>query len=244
MPFRNPRRSAPRRRSTPSRPKPASGVVWISLAYVGLTRAKARLFLSCAVQRRLAGYAGAREPSRFLLEMPPDAIVPVGGRREPVGPAAPPPWAGRVMEPASDPGPDPADEYPFRVGARVRHAGWGDGVLTGIQKDGGDVVVTYMIDHGMVIGDILHGLVITHAHEDHYGGVPTVVSTFTVERYVDSGFTADSPGFIGARNAAESDVRSVSGKISVPAVPELVPQLYSKTSFFGEYDTSRFFVCW
>jgi DNA helicase-2/ATP-dependent DNA helicase PcrA len=112
------------------------------LAYVGLTRAKARLFLSCAVQRRLAGYAGAREPSRFLLEMPPDAIVPVGGRREPVGPAAPPPWAGRVMEPASDPGPDPADEYPFRVGARVRHAGWGDGVLTGIQKDGGDVVVT------------------------------------------------------------------------------------------------------
>jgi hypothetical protein len=28
------------------------------------------------------------------------------------------------------------------VGARVRHAGWGDGILTGIQRDGEDVVVT------------------------------------------------------------------------------------------------------
>jgi DNA helicase-2/ATP-dependent DNA helicase PcrA len=47
-----------------------------------------------------------------------------------------------VAEPGPDPGPDPADDYPFRVGARVRHADWGDGILTGIQKDGADVVVT------------------------------------------------------------------------------------------------------
>jgi ATP-dependent DNA helicase UvrD/PcrA len=112
------------------------------LAYVGLTRAKARLFLSYAAERRLGGYAGLREPSRFLLEMPTEAVALIGGRRGPVGPGRPTAWPGRVSEPTPDPGPDPADEYPFRVGARVRHASWGDGILTGIQKDGQDMVVT------------------------------------------------------------------------------------------------------
>jgi DNA helicase-2/ATP-dependent DNA helicase PcrA len=111
------------------------------LAYVGLTRAKERLFLSYATERRLGGYAGLREPSRFLLEMPAEAVVPVGGRRRPAG-SGRAPWPGGVAEPAADPGPDPADEYPLRVGARVRHADWGDGILTGVQKDGQDVVVT------------------------------------------------------------------------------------------------------
>jgi ATP-dependent DNA helicase UvrD/PcrA len=112
------------------------------LAYVGLTRAKERLFLSYAAERRLGGYAGLREPSRFLLEMPAGAVTQIGGRRGDGSPARPAAWPGRVSEPMSDPGPDPADEYPLRVGARVRHADWGDGILTGIQKDGADVVVT------------------------------------------------------------------------------------------------------
>jgi DNA helicase-2/ATP-dependent DNA helicase PcrA len=112
------------------------------LAYVGLTRAKERLFLSYAAERRLGGYAGLREPSRFLVEMPAEAVLAIGGRRGDAGPGRPAAWPGRVSEPGPDPGPDPADEYPLRVGARVRHAGWGDGILTGIQRDGEDVVVT------------------------------------------------------------------------------------------------------
>ena len=112
------------------------------LAYVGLTRAKERLFLSYAAERRLGGYAGLREPSRFLLEMPAEAVTQIGGRRGESSSGRPAAWPGRVSEPGPDPGPDPADEYPFRVGARVRHANWGDGILTGIQKDGADVVVT------------------------------------------------------------------------------------------------------
>ncbi len=108
------------------------------LAYVGLTRAKRRLFLCFAAQRRLGAFAGTREPSRFLLEMPPDALVPVaggrrwggGGVREPV--AAAPPWDDA----------DGASEAPLRVGARVRHGRWGEGRVVGVQRDGEDWVAT------------------------------------------------------------------------------------------------------
>ena len=100
---------------------------------------------------------------------------------------------------------------------------------------GGAIVVQYMLDHGMVVGDFLDAMVITHAHEDHYGGGPTVASTFEIIRYVDPGFDADSAGFLEARGAAENDVRRVNGKIGVPAVPELVPRVFTATDLFGEY---------
>jgi DNA helicase-2/ATP-dependent DNA helicase PcrA len=45
------------------------------LAYVGMTRAKRRLFLSHAWRRATWGMGGASVPSRFLLEIPPDLMV-------------------------------------------------------------------------------------------------------------------------------------------------------------------------
>ena len=120
------------------------------LAYVGLTRAKQRLFLAYAVERRAGGYAGSREPSRFLLEMPPEALVLVGRGGRPVG-AGSGGWRGSAgsgwAAPSAVREPSPrsmidGDDYPLRVGARVRHAGWGDGLLVGIERDGEDFVVT------------------------------------------------------------------------------------------------------
>jgi DNA helicase-2/ATP-dependent DNA helicase PcrA len=104
------------------------------LAYVGLTRARERLFLSWAMTRRHGGYAGPREPSRFLHEMPGGAVVPVAR----AGPAPVPGRAGARPGPA----PEPADpDLPLRVGARVRHAGWGEGLVVGVAREGEDVVV-------------------------------------------------------------------------------------------------------
>ena len=115
------------------------------LAYVGLTRAKRYLFLAWAAERRTGGYAGPREPSRFLLEMPAEALVMVGGRKDGARPLSRGGWgrgsagaAPGVREPVVVDG----DEYPLRVGARVRHAGWGDGLLVGIERDGEEFVVT------------------------------------------------------------------------------------------------------
>jgi DNA helicase-2/ATP-dependent DNA helicase PcrA len=110
------------------------------LAYVGLTRAKQRLFLSYAAQRRLGAFGGMREPSRFLLEMPPESLVVVaGGRRWGVSGVREP--APRIGAPSS-PSPDEEEDAPLRVGARVRHGRWGEGRVIGVQRDGEDWVAT------------------------------------------------------------------------------------------------------
>ncbi len=99
------------------------------LCYVGFTRAEQRLFLSYALHRRLHGY-GLGEPSRFLLEIPEDQVRLLNaGRGES--------RAEPVAEPAEVP-----EDLPFRVGARVRHARWGEGLLVGIEREGEDVIVT------------------------------------------------------------------------------------------------------
>jgi DNA helicase-2/ATP-dependent DNA helicase PcrA len=70
------------------------------------------------------------EPSRFLLEIPEDQLHLINARRpEPVH--APP-----VSEPAPD------DDFPFRLGAKLRHARWGEGLLVGIQREGAAVLAT------------------------------------------------------------------------------------------------------
>jgi DNA helicase-2/ATP-dependent DNA helicase PcrA len=105
------------------------------LCYVGLTRAKDRLTLSWALHRRVHGY-GVGEPSRFLREMPEDRLLPLN--------------AGRAMETAAAPMAarevpryEPEEEsWPIRVGARVRHARFGDGLVVGVERDGGDTIVT------------------------------------------------------------------------------------------------------
>jgi DNA helicase II / ATP-dependent DNA helicase PcrA len=99
------------------------------LCYVGMTRAKQRLLLSFARQRRLHGL-GLGEPSRFLLEIPAEQTTLLNGRRG---------------QPASHPEPSPLglpEDLPLRVGARVRHGRWGEGMLVGIEQERGDIIVT------------------------------------------------------------------------------------------------------
>jgi DNA helicase-2/ATP-dependent DNA helicase PcrA len=101
------------------------------LCYVGLTRARERLYLSWALHRRIHGY-GVGEPSRFLREMPEEELEQLNVRREPrFEPAAP----------AFDP-PEPDEDWPIRVGAKVRHVRFGEGLVVGVERDGADTIVT------------------------------------------------------------------------------------------------------
>jgi DNA helicase-2/ATP-dependent DNA helicase PcrA len=112
------------------------------LAYVAFTRAKKRLFLSYAEQRRVYGELRYRRPSRFLDEMPHDELERVGARPQPQQrfsqPAAafrggPPQMARR---PAVAPGDSHVDPFEandsgegveLQLGMRVRHKKFGIG---------------------------------------------------------------------------------------------------------------------
>jgi superfamily I DNA/RNA helicase len=102
------------------------------LCYVGITRAEQRLYLSYAVHRRIHGY-GVGEPSRFLREMPEEHLTLLNASRpEPAFVAA-----------REVPRYEPQEEsWPIKVGARVRHARFGEGLVVGVERDGGDIIVT------------------------------------------------------------------------------------------------------
>jgi DNA helicase II / ATP-dependent DNA helicase PcrA len=100
------------------------------LCYVGVTRAMSELYLSYAEQRRLHGIDSVGRPSRFIAEIPAELIEEVRPRmhvsrpiyRQSSAPALP----GRLTDP----------EQPVRLGQRVRHGKFGDGVVLNCEGSG------------------------------------------------------------------------------------------------------------
>jgi DNA helicase-2/ATP-dependent DNA helicase PcrA len=107
------------------------------LCYVGITRAKRRLYMSWTRERRLFGRAERNLPSRFIDELPNELTE----RSESASPA--PFGASKAGAPAGGPAPGPALE--LRTGDDVVHASFGDGVVTGVEA-GGVVVVRFSGD--------------------------------------------------------------------------------------------------
>ncbi|MGP8034316.1 MAG: UvrD-helicase domain-containing protein [Steroidobacteraceae bacterium] len=95
------------------------------LAYVGMTRAMKSLYLSYAEQRRLHGVDSYAQVSRFVREIPEELIEEVRPRVQVSRPLA----VGRFRpeEPAA-PG--------MRLGGRVRHGKFGDGVILNVEGNG------------------------------------------------------------------------------------------------------------
>jgi DNA helicase-2/ATP-dependent DNA helicase PcrA len=102
------------------------------LCYVGLTRARERLYLSYAVHRRIHGY-GVGEPSRFLREMPEAHLTLLNASRPE------PAFAEARVVPRYEP---QEESWPIKVGARVRQARFGEGLVVGVERDGADIIVT------------------------------------------------------------------------------------------------------
>ena len=99
------------------------------LMYVGITRARDRLYLTCAFRRHIFGQAAAGMPSRFLGDIP-QALI--SAPREGRAPAAPPPrheYRQRLMERQIEAAPAPPPVQRFSDGERVRHPSFGDGVV-------------------------------------------------------------------------------------------------------------------
>jgi len=113
------------------------------LLYVGMTRARKRLYMFRAFQRRFHGQSGSQMASRFLLEIPESLITTqnIRGHSRVADRIPDPMWTKRA---ASTPAPRPAtrsaDE--FLPGEKVRHGVFGEGVVVSSSGSGNDTQLT------------------------------------------------------------------------------------------------------
>ncbi|MGF1567261.1 MAG: DNA helicase PcrA [Nodosilinea sp.] len=101
------------------------------LCYVGITRAKERLFISHARARRLYGNREPASPSLFLAELPAELISGNGGQSLPQKWATPIREARNQREVAAKPG-SGSHELDWTVGDVVVHNAYGTGEVTHI----------------------------------------------------------------------------------------------------------------
>ena len=121
------------------------------LAYVALTRAKERLFLTCAAQRMLFGHTSRNQPSRFLREIPPelleqqdDAVRSFGQNIRPERPKhAYTPEIGRNVGTAA---PAQKTGVTYGVGDLVSHKVFGRGRVVAMTPMGSDTLVEVRFD--------------------------------------------------------------------------------------------------
>lgn len=123
------------------------------LLYVGMTRARRRLFLTYAARRSQFGDAGARQPSRFFKDLSSDlvqgtarAIRGQGGgwaRQDSLvsRPITPRQRDGWLPGPTTVPRP-PQPTVGFKPGDRVAHPKFGEGVVVSVERRGDDQEVT------------------------------------------------------------------------------------------------------
>ena len=95
------------------------------LAYVGITRARDTLTLSYAETRRLHGAETYNRPSRFLHELPRELLHEVRPRVQ----VSRPLYGGRFVD-------DGGSASPLKLGQRVRHGNFGEGVVIDAQGSG------------------------------------------------------------------------------------------------------------
>jgi DNA helicase-2/ATP-dependent DNA helicase PcrA len=105
------------------------------LAYVGVTRAMDRLFLSYAMRRSLFGNTFSHPKSRFIEEMP--TVEHIG-----VVPAGPRPQGGRWREVAIHESAGAGISMGLKAGDKVRHPKWGEGTVVDAVGAGGDGLLT------------------------------------------------------------------------------------------------------
>ncbi|HEU0277505.1 MAG TPA: 3'-5' exonuclease, partial [Rhodanobacteraceae bacterium] len=98
------------------------------LAYVGITRARTRLVLCYAESRRQYGSETLQRPSRFLDELPAHLLTEVRPRAK----ISRPVYTTRASRGHAD----LDDTLPVKLGQRVRHAKFGEGVVVTAEGSG------------------------------------------------------------------------------------------------------------
>ncbi|MDO4903300.1 MAG: DNA helicase PcrA [Limosilactobacillus sp.] len=129
------------------------------LAYVGITRAKKKLYLTNAISRLLYGRVQRNMPSRFIDEISPELLQEEGGNQGGFGAmgstpfdrvaSTTPTWAqrkpkktykdaGKRVAPVTNTGTG-ADKISWKVGDKVAHKKWGQGTVVKVSGTGNDM---------------------------------------------------------------------------------------------------------
>jgi DNA helicase-2/ATP-dependent DNA helicase PcrA len=120
------------------------------IAYVGMTRAKDRLYLYRSFRRRLFGTPQANPPSRFLRSIP-EHLIQVPGKQKQNNPAiAYDRWSTPVSPPSG-----PVDA-PFNAGDKVSHDSFGQGIVVSCNPSGADFEVTVAFVGASGIKRLMH----------------------------------------------------------------------------------------
>jgi len=98
------------------------------LCYVGITRAKQTLYVTYAEQRRLYGMDNFSQPSRFISEIPEEHVEEIRPRVQVTRPLRSPARGSRAT--------NAGGELGIRLGQRVRHRKFGDGVILNCEGQG------------------------------------------------------------------------------------------------------------
>ena len=132
------------------------------LCYVGMTRAEKRLYLTRAFRRSLMGGNRAGPASRFLRDIPAELIASGGGstdrgfgdRSKGDFPAKRPNWSDwQAPTPVIN---QPTAARPtLQVGDSVRHAQFGEGVVTACDTTAADTEVTVEFEGGVGVKRLL-----------------------------------------------------------------------------------------
>lgn len=125
------------------------------LAYVGMTRARTRLILTCARQRMVNGQRLSGTASPFLGEIPVDVLAPGSLGHPPRPGRAPSGWTGPAPRASSQPArvesgapPGVRSGHPegWRPGLKVQHATFGRGVILQVQGSGAQTRLVVYFD--------------------------------------------------------------------------------------------------
>jgi len=96
------------------------------LCYVGATRAMRQLYITYAEQRRLYGVDTYGQPSRFISELPAELVEEIRPRLQ----------VSRPVFVKRSGGLDESPALGMRMGSRVRHSKFGDGVVLNFEGNG------------------------------------------------------------------------------------------------------------
>ena len=102
------------------------------LCYVGITRAKETLYITYAEQRRLHGMDSFSRPSRFVKEIPEKLVEEIRPRVQVVRPQ----YTSQRSRGQPAGSMAPGAELGLRLGQRVRHGKFGDGVILNCEGQG------------------------------------------------------------------------------------------------------------